>query len=120
MPKHDFEFEIYPQGDYSVINIAKGYDHEINLSITHDANWWVYLMRINDEYHLDIQIGHHNTVLMEVNRDGCRGVDEDRLEVKPIGLYRVDLLAMAVKFVKEYETRLIYAMEALYQDANKA
>lgn len=121
MPKHDFEFEVYPQGDYSAIMIASGYDHEINLSIDHYPNWWLHLLRHpEDGYLIDIQMGNHNAVILEASRDGLRGVDEDRVEVRTKGLVSTRNLTKAMTLVKEYETRIVYAMEALHQDANKA
>jgi hypothetical protein len=116
MPKHDFSFDICESGDNTIINIASGYDPEINLSINHITNWWLVLGReSNGDYFLDVQVGNHNAVIFEADRDGCRGVDEDRLEIKPIGKYRVDLLLRAVSYIKNYETTIVYALEALYR-----
>jgi hypothetical protein len=67
------------------------------------------------DYVLDVQIGHHNTVLLKADRDGLRGVDEDRLEVCPKGMYRSDLLLRALGLIDGYSHKIIYAMEAFYQ-----
>jgi hypothetical protein len=120
MPKFDYTFNIETVGDVQVIQIASGYDIDINMSINHDPNWWLSLIRTGDgDYIVDVQIGNHNTVLLDADRDGCRGVDEDGLEVTAKGRYPVKVLSKAIGLSESYSHKIIYAMEAMYQ-SNKA
>ena len=108
-------------GDEADTTIAKGYDDSISYSLNRESNWWVTLSRHSEgRYILDVQVGNHHTVILDADRDGCRGVDEDRLEVAPRGRYRVALLSKALGLVAEHETRIVYAMEALFRASNNS
>lgn len=121
MPKFDYKFDIESCGDDRMVRIASGYDPAISISIRHDTNWWISLIHKTDgDYVLDIQIGNHNAVLFDADRDGMRGIDEDRLELTAKGRYPVTVLAQAVALADAWSHKIIYGMDALYQAIEEA
>jgi hypothetical protein len=116
MPKFDYTFDVYASGDCQVIDIASGYDVDINYSLNSLPNWRIFLLRAEDgDYTVAVDIGNHNTVLLDADRDGCRGVDEDGLEVTAKSRYPVAVLLKAIGLVNDWSHKIIYAMEHFYQ-----